>query len=106
MHRPPSAVPVCVRSSSAGEHELQDWHSKRNHSHADNRAGGNDRGCGTLVPIVGLQNHDIGGRRQNSQDEEYLRVREQLVKVHARRIVCPVGERQHAEAVGAHEYDA
>ncbi|CNJ24828.1 Uncharacterised protein [Mycobacterium tuberculosis] len=30
-------------------------------------------------------------------------MREQLVEVHARRIVCPAGKRQHADAVDAHE---
>ena len=54
MPRPPFAVPACVRSSSAGEYELQDWHGERNHSHADDRPGGNDGGRGSFVPVVGF----------------------------------------------------
>lgn len=103
MPRLPSAVPVCVRSSSAGKYELQNRYGERNHSHADNRPGGNDGGCGAFVPVVGFQDDNVRGWRQDRQDEEHLRMREQLVEVHARRIVCPAGERQHADAVDAHE---
>lgn len=90
----------------AGEDELQDWHGERYHSYADDRPCGNDGGCGAFVPVVGFQNDDISCGRQNSQKEKHLRMREQLVKVHARRIVCPAGECQHADAVDAHEHGA
>ena len=69
MPRPPFAVPACVRSSSAGEYELQDWHGERNHSHADDRPGGNHGGCGAFVPVVGFQDDDVRGWRQDRKDE-------------------------------------
>ena len=62
------------RLCSTGEDELQDRHGERYHSYADDRPCGDDGGCGALVPVVGLKDHDIGGRRQDSQDEEHLRV--------------------------------
>lgn len=89
-----------------GEDELQDRHGERYHSYADGRPCGNDGGCGAFVPVVGFQNDDISCWRQNSQKEKHLRMREQLVKVHARRIVCPSGECQHADAVNAHKHGA
>lgn len=93
------------RLCSTGEDELQDWHGERYHSQADDCSGG-DNGCGcSFVPVVGFQNDDISCWRQDRKDEEHLRMREQLVEVHARRIVCPAGKRQHADAVDAHEHD-
>ena len=90
----------------AGEDELQDWHGEGYHAYADDGPGG-DNGCGcSFVPVVGFQNDDISCWRQNSQKEKHLRMREQLVKVHARRIVCPAGECQHADAVDAYEHGA
>ena len=87
----------------AGEDELQDWHGEGYHAYADGRPCGNDGGCGAFMPVVGFQNDDISCWRQNSQKEKHLRMREQLVKVHARSVVHPAGERQHADAVDAHE---
>ena len=63
-------------------------------------------GCGAFVPVVCFEDYDVGGWRQDRKDEEHLRMRQQLVEVHARRIVCPAGEREHADAVDAHEYSA
>ena len=60
----------------AGEHELQDWHGERDHSHADDRPGGNDGGCGAFVPVVGFQNDDISCWRQHSENKKYLWVRQ------------------------------
>lgn len=120
MPRPPFVLPLfsplwsrCAflallswRLYLAGEDELQDRHGERYHSYADGRPGGNDGGCSAFVPVVGFQNDDISCGRQNSQKEKHLRMREQLVKVYARRIVCPAGECQHADAVDAHEHGA
>ena len=38
----------------AGEYELQNRYGERNHSHADDRPGGNDGGRGSFVPVVGF----------------------------------------------------
>ena len=47
----------------AGEHELQDRHGERYHSHADDRPGGNHGGGGAFMPVVGFQDDDVGGWR-------------------------------------------
>lgn len=66
---------VCsFRLRLTGERKLKNRHRQRDKTHADDRPCGNDGGCGALVPVVGLKNHDIGGRRQDSQNEEHLRV--------------------------------
>ena len=90
----------------AGEYELQNRYGERDHSHADDRPGGNDGGCGTFVPIVGLQDDDIRGWRQDRKDEEHLRMREQLVEVHSSVRVHPVCGGEYADAVDAHEHGA
>ena len=70
MPRPPCCTLMFLalvswRLHLAGEDELQDRHGERNHSHADDCPGSNNRSGSALMPVVGFQNHDIGGWRQN-----------------------------------------